>query len=69
MTDPRPENLILRCLIKDRNGIWAWADVNPLNWKLVVGHYNNEVGGKSKMLLAIFAFCMAKFISLGNIMI
>jgi len=44
MTDPRPENLILRCSIKDRNGIWAWADVDPLNWKLVVGHYNNEVG-------------------------
>jgi hypothetical protein len=44
LTDPRPENLILRCSIKDRKGEWMWADIDPLNWKLIVGLHNNELG-------------------------
>jgi hypothetical protein len=51
LTDPRPENLILKCSIKNRSGDWAWADIDPLNWKFILGLYNNEVGVFEKRVI------------------
>jgi hypothetical protein len=44
MNDPTPENIVLKCSAKSRKGVWIWADIEPMNWKLVLGHYADEVG-------------------------
>jgi hypothetical protein len=44
MSDPRPENIVLKCSAKSREGVWIWANIEPKNWKLVLGHYGDDVG-------------------------
>jgi hypothetical protein len=44
MTDPREDNVILRCSTKNRKGVWVWGDIARAHWKLVLGHYGDEVG-------------------------
>lgn len=43
LTDPRPENLSLKYSIRTKEGKWVRADIDPLNWELVVGSNKNEV--------------------------
>jgi len=44
MTDPRPDNIVLKCSVKNREGVWAWANIEPMHWKLVLGRHGDEVG-------------------------
>jgi hypothetical protein len=44
MSDPRPDNIILRCSMKNRKDAWVWADIFPPNWALTLRHNTNEVG-------------------------
>lgn len=43
MTDARPENVILRCSTKNREGKWIWADILPHDWTVVLRN-GAEVG-------------------------
>jgi hypothetical protein len=44
MSDPRLDNIILRCSMKNRKDAWVWADIFPPIWALTLRHNNNEVG-------------------------
>lgn len=44
MTDPRPDNVILRCSTKSRKDEWVWADIPPESWKIILELTRTEVG-------------------------
>ncbi|KAF9460275.1 hypothetical protein BDZ94DRAFT_1170083 [Collybia nuda] len=44
MSDPRPDNIILRCSTKNRKGEWVWADIFPEGWKMSLEVNRTEVG-------------------------
>jgi hypothetical protein len=63
MTDPRADNVILKCSTKNRKGEWVWADIASAHWQAVLGRYGDEVGvfeKISKSILGDVGFLLGK---------
>lgn len=63
MLNPTPDDILLRCSARNREGGWIWADVLPQDWETVLQHFDGEVG-----VFRTKAFVRGKiFISYGHV--
>ncbi|KAF8348907.1 hypothetical protein F5887DRAFT_541163 [Amanita rubescens] len=44
MVNPTPDDILLRCSARNREGGCIWADMVPLDWDTVMQEFNGEVG-------------------------